>query len=291
MEKKKVGIVILNYVSVEETLECVESFMNQDYDNTEIVVVENGSKNNSAQVLCEKYQETPNVHVLVSDENLGFAKGNNLGINYARNTLNCDNVVVINSDTVVERSLVSELMDGVKPDVGVVSPTVINLDRNFQEPSVNADSLKKHIVLTYLRIFITIIKKTITKERQHSAPVNTEQAKQQNTATQYTPKKYYLQGCSYMLTEYFFEHYKELYPETFLYWEEINLLWYLEQAKLKSVYKETSPVLHKVAKSTANLIGESEQFRKKMKFVLASMKKSTPLFFMNYKRIQKKYNR
>ena len=56
----------------------------QDYEDIQIVIVDNGSGNGSAEKLREHFAARQRVHIVESPENLGFARGNNLGIRYAR---------------------------------------------------------------------------------------------------------------------------------------------------------------------------------------------------------------
>lgn len=103
-------------------------------------------------------------------------------------------------------------------------------------------------------------------------------------------QSYSIQGCSYFLTPNFFEYYTQLFPKTFLYWEEINLLWYLYKVGLKANIVKTAPVLHKVSQSTNVLVGNYKPTRKKLQFVLKGMVASTPLYFMSYKKIKREFN-
>ena len=98
---KHISCVVLNYKKYDETLACVDSIRNQQYQNYSIVIVENGSKNESWKILNEKYARSKDVFLIKSDDNLGFAKGNNLGIDYAHDILKADIIFVVNSDVVL----------------------------------------------------------------------------------------------------------------------------------------------------------------------------------------------
>lgn len=288
MEKDKVGVIILNYRAFKETIECVESFKKQSYPHVEIVVVENGSQNESAKFLQNAFKGERNIHIIISNVNLGFAKGNNLGIQYARKELGCKDVVVINSDTVVQPTIIEELVSAKEKNVALLSPTVINLNGQLQQPSENAENMPREIARVCKNIFVTSIINSkfftfLKRKNNRSSVICTNSNKLE-------VKAFYLQGCSYMLTEEFFKHYTGLYPETFLYWEELNLLWYVYKAGLKTKYVSTSPVLHKVAVSTGELLGLEARRKKKEKLVYGGMRKSIPLYFMSYAKIRDKYN-
>lgn len=291
MNDIKVGIVILNYKAYKETLECVECFKHQIYKNIEIIVVENGSENESSNILKKEYSNSSNIHLIISEVNLGFAKGNNLGINYARNVLKCDSVIVINSDTLVQPTLVGELVNAMEPEIAVISPNVVNLNGKRQVPSVNTSNISNEIIKTIYKIFLTnLLESFIFKKIYLKYKHNKKNNLIDDSLECFVAKKYFIQGCSYMLTNEFFNHYTQLYPKTFLYWEELNLLWYIHKAQLKTKYVHTSPIIHKVAISTNYLIENKEQKMRKKNFIMNGMKSSIPLYLSSYKKIRHKYN-
>ena len=97
-DKKRFGFVVLHYCTLDMTKKCIaaiqEKMAQTDY---EIVVVDNASGNGTGKELAECYKNTEHVTVLLSEENLGFAKGNNLGYVYARENLHCDFICVMRS--------------------------------------------------------------------------------------------------------------------------------------------------------------------------------------------------
>ena len=78
---KKVSIITVNYNGVTDTCEMIESLKRHESYPYELIVVDNGSANLEGYTLLkDKY---PDVIVIRSDQNLGFAGGNNIGIQYA----------------------------------------------------------------------------------------------------------------------------------------------------------------------------------------------------------------
>ena len=70
----KIGVVILNYMNYRDTAECVESILNQTYPNYEIIIVDNGSTNQSYEVLKFLFSDNPLVSLIKNERNMGFAK-------------------------------------------------------------------------------------------------------------------------------------------------------------------------------------------------------------------------
>lgn len=99
----KVVFVVLHYKTKLDTFRCVDSILkNIIYKNKEIVIVDNGSCDGSGDELREKY-ESADCHVIISKKNKGFARGNNLGFKYAKNTLGADFIILLNNDTFIEQ--------------------------------------------------------------------------------------------------------------------------------------------------------------------------------------------
>ncbi|HEX7023099.1 MAG TPA: glycosyltransferase family 2 protein [Trueperaceae bacterium] len=97
-EPPLVHIVIVNWNGATQTLRCIAALRNLTYPNFRIVVVDNGSADDSVDVIRH---QAPDVALLVSSHNLGFAGGNNLGIRHALEA-HADFVWLLNNDTVVD---------------------------------------------------------------------------------------------------------------------------------------------------------------------------------------------
>lgn len=80
-----VSVIVVNFRGAADTLECIRSVAGLDWpaDKIEILVVENGSGDNSESVIRMEMVDLPNVQLIVSEENLGFTGGSNLGARHA----------------------------------------------------------------------------------------------------------------------------------------------------------------------------------------------------------------
>ena len=96
------AFVILQYMAANETVECVESIRaHVGAASYKIVIVDNCSPDDSYEVVERRFGGAGDVVLIRSDENLGFARGNNLGYRYAREHLNPEYVVMLNNDVLL----------------------------------------------------------------------------------------------------------------------------------------------------------------------------------------------
>lgn len=97
--KVDVVFIILHYGDRKLTDRAVNSLRQLNKINSSrIIIVENGSKNYSKAEIQEAYANFNNIDVVVSNKNLGFSKGNNLGYMYARNKYDADFFIIMNND-------------------------------------------------------------------------------------------------------------------------------------------------------------------------------------------------
>jgi len=96
------SIIILNYNAGELLLKCIESVFNSSYENYEVIVVDNGSEDESHKKCKQKFSK---VILIENQKNLGFCEGNNVGIRNAKG----DFLIILNPDTEVKSNAFEEL--------------------------------------------------------------------------------------------------------------------------------------------------------------------------------------
>lgn len=121
-----VAIVVLNYNGLDDTRRCLESLRAVAYARLSVILVDNGSEADPAP---EARQWLPNVVTIRNQANLGYAGGNNRGIECALEA-GADYVIVLNNDTVVAPTIVRDLLSAFQadPSVGIVGPVINYLD-------------------------------------------------------------------------------------------------------------------------------------------------------------------
>ena len=85
-------------MAVDETKNCVDSILTNVNGDKKIIIIDNASPNNSFSILSELFANDNTVDVITTDNNLGFACGNNFGYRYALDKYQPDFIVVMNND-------------------------------------------------------------------------------------------------------------------------------------------------------------------------------------------------
>ena len=162
MTKPLVSIILLNWNGYEDTLEALESLYQINYLNYNVIVVDNHSTNNSIEKITEytkgnikvettftKYKDNKPIvlnHITEDNlnqsidniptkdkkklllienyENYGFAKGNNIAIDYTLKQDNPDYVLLLNNDTVVDVNFLDNMINVALNDdkIGIIGP-------------------------------------------------------------------------------------------------------------------------------------------------------------------------
>ena len=116
-QEYKLSIITVNYNGLQDTCELIDSITFTD--DTEVIVVDNASKRNEASVIQERY---PQIKVIKSEQNLGFAGGNNIGIKQAKGKY----LFLVNNDAVFKDYNIQALIDRIESSssIGIVCPKI-----------------------------------------------------------------------------------------------------------------------------------------------------------------------
>jgi len=107
---KKIAIIVLNWKQPKLTIETITSVLKIKHDsfNYEIILVDNGSPDDSVKIFNQEYKNNKFVKILNTKSNLGYAGGNNFGIDYALKN-NFDFLILLNNDVLVDPNFLNEL--------------------------------------------------------------------------------------------------------------------------------------------------------------------------------------
>ncbi len=120
-------VIILNWNSPEDTIACVDSVAASTACAPEIVVVDNGSTDDSLERFARCLRDT--VEILQSKENLGFAGGVNLGVERAL-AAGAQSILILNNDTIIDEAMIRHLIRTAAdhPGAGIVGPVIRHYD-------------------------------------------------------------------------------------------------------------------------------------------------------------------
>ncbi len=124
VDEIELSIIIVNWNGQAVLQGCLESIYRTVRVPFEIIIVDNNSQDKSVSLIESKY---PLVYLIKSKENLGFAKGNNIGFKNSRGS----HILLLNPDTILLEDTLHLMLNFLKahPDVGVVGPKAFNKDR------------------------------------------------------------------------------------------------------------------------------------------------------------------
>lgn len=248
--------VILHYLTLNDTLEAVASIKRYE-KGSRIVIVDNASGNGTFEKLEEKYKDDSCVDVISSPSNVGFAKGNNFGIKYAREHYSPDFICLINNDILLIEEISSKIeREYARSHFSVLGPMIYTADGRCNDNPGRSQPMGKE----ELQVFINYLDLVIFANKIHIGSLCESlynglrkiRRKYRGKKTDNSHKTYLnreenvqLHGCFLVLSERFFEYFDGLYSGTFLYMEEDILFWQLMQKNLTSVYLPDIHVFHK----------------------------------------------
>lgn len=109
--KPSVSVIVLNWNGKRFLDNCLSSLLSQDFHNYEVLLVDNGSTDDSLRFV-EKFSKDVRLKIIALNENYGFSRGNNIGIKCSQS----DYVIILNNDTEVKTNFITELVNAAEKD-------------------------------------------------------------------------------------------------------------------------------------------------------------------------------
>jgi GT2 family glycosyltransferase len=107
MQNKRVAIVILNWNKFEYSKNCIQSLKNSNFNDFDIIFIDNGSSDFSGKRINDEF---PEIIFIELSTNLGFAGGNNIGLQFAVKK-NYEYVMMLNNDVYVDKNFLFHLIN------------------------------------------------------------------------------------------------------------------------------------------------------------------------------------
>ncbi|MHA5113363.1 glycosyltransferase [Oenococcus oeni] len=266
MEKRLIephlGIVTINYLNWRDTVEMVKSLQKQDFQSFHLVIVDNHSGNGSFQKLSEFYSDNQQITLLETSENLGFAKANNLGIDFLKRNYDLFKIFIINNDLLFQDNTYLSKLTRFKYDinVGAVGTNILDSRNLQQNPIYERTNLLRLLEQNWDFFFNPIFHSHHNVFRKISQFLR-----------QLRPEKgdyvreniFFLHGSAILLTENYLKWSRGFYPKTFLYFEENILKIIFDKTSLKMTFAPISGVYHKEDQSS-KLAKQDESFKIKL---------------------------
>lgn len=254
---KRLVIIVLNYMNYQDTNECVCSILKQEYENYHVLIVDNASSNESYGYLKKAYRNHMLVSVIKAKKNYGFAKGNNIGIHYAREKLGAEYIMLLNNDTVLDDPLyLKKMIASDELKVGVIGSKI--------RQSKNRNMKK---IYRYVRFPATLVYylKLFCKKMRFNGIQQIFECKLMEYQGDYI-----LHGCVLLLTPAYFQNYDDLDARTFLYCEEELLYIRCLRAGLQEKLVNEISIFHKGGQSSEILYSNNSDVYNK--YLLSSYK-------------------
>ena len=238
----KIAIIVLNWNGWQDTVECLESLSQIEYQNFNITVVDNGSTDNSIEQIKAWASGKLRIKIIKLKHNIGYAKGNNAGIRDVLSDPGVRYILILNNDTIVSPDFLSCLAEilNKEKNVALAGPKLIDYKtgKYWQSPLKNRLNL-----LTYL-LFSTPIYWMFYRTLLH----NFFKVKEEKPV-----KVYMVAGCAMFFRADILRDIGMFDENSFLYWEEFIIAEKLRERGLLTYFVPQSIIRHKLGAATQKM--------------------------------------
>jgi GT2 family glycosyltransferase len=225
-----VAVIILNWNGLDDTLECLQSLQQSTYARRQVIVWDNGSREDPVAALAA----FPEVTVLRSEENVGFAAGCNRAAEQAL-AEGAEALLFLNNDTVVPPPMIETMVRALQqaPNAGLIGVPEMLYDRPEAPRRLGAKWL-------LLSCRVRWIYAGLDRELPEYLPLDV------------------ISGCAMLLSRGLAEEVGLFDEQFFAYWEDVDLSLRVRQAGRVNTCATTTTVVHKSGRSTGREPGFSK---------------------------------
>lgn len=243
-----IGIVILNYNSYKDTIALVKELQNQTLaKDLKIVVVDNCSPNDSFLKLKHLEEFYSNTIVIKTTANLGYAKGNNFGLDYLDKYIKPDYVAILNNDIIFNEDCFEKLVERYKilETPAIIAPKQLDINNNEVVPYRLNSFLDDCLNMFY--VFKIFHKRNSLKFKDN---------------TGLSAMKVEMIPGSFMFSSFItFQKMGFFYPNTFLFVEERFIATKASMLNLNNYIVLDETYVHAHSKTINSVFGQLEKFK------------------------------
>lgn len=265
--------VILQYNLSEKTIKAIESIKKNTELDWHIIVVDNCSTNDAFTVIKERYEEKSYITLIQTENNLGFANGNNFGVSYALEHFDFNYICVLNNDIYIQTPITVQMLQEWKQSrFDVMGPDIYRKDTNEHQnplPSVNYNFVWLYSFYTIYNIY-RILNVFRLDALLHKLAIFTlekmNKNKNKEIKIQETQLVNKLHGSFLVFSNDFLKTFpKPFHPSTFMYLEEDFLALRCQRANAIVLYYPKLRVNHDHG-STVTTITKTDHEKRKYIF-------------------------
>lgn len=227
---------------------CLTSLTKLDYSNLRLLLVDNGSTDQTATVVAQQF---PQVEIIINERNLGFAAGCNVGLRYALQQ-GADYIFLLNNDAFVNPTTLNNLVALTGSDVGIIAPKIYYADDPNRLWSIGG------------------MRHPLTLEKVGDAQGQVDEGRWDQVL-----ERDYLVGCALLLSRRLLTEVGLFDERFFMYYEDSDLSLRARSSGFKLLLSPQAHVWHKVAVSSGGSDTPNERYW---------MARSSVLFFTKHGR-------
>ena len=220
MSSPKISVIIVNYNGKKLLENCLESLFKTDYNNFEVILVDNNSTDGSMEFVTKNY---PKIIVIKLDSNKGFAEPNNIGAKIAKG----EYLLFLNNDTVTTTNFISEMVKVLEKDekIAICQSLLLKPDGNIDS---SGDFIDKMGIV-------------------YNSKTKTDEIKEISSA----------RGASMLIRKKIFDKLGGFDEKFFFSFEDVDLGWRSWILGYKVVIAPQSIVYHSAGKTSSKLKSEA----------------------------------
>jgi len=220
----KLSIIIVSWRVKELLKECLQSIFDKagGFD-FEVIVVDNNSGDGSAEMVQENF---PQVKLIASQINLGFARGNNLGLKQATG----DYFLLLNPDTKLIDNNLTEAIKFMKNNqqVGILGCKLLNYDLSLQPSVRRFPNLRDHLVMMFKLHHLFKLKRYLAEDFDYTKPGEADQ----------------VMGAFFLISKKLYRQIGPLDEGYYIWLEEVDYCQRAKKADFKVFYWPGMQIIH-----------------------------------------------